>query len=169
MAASISLTALIKYHKTPCGFFCRSVPDHSCGRQVIEWDDIAELMLLLEEYACAFTRDAPKYIRVWLRRIQPDLEVHQKTTIEASDMERVKAMYAILEVGSVSRAQVHAWMTTFRHVVRGLDSRMLEVRAARRELLDDDLNSNLDAGVGDFDRELSRFDEHVCFSPFFPL
>lgn len=147
--SSLQLLESIKEHEVPGSFLSAVPPTRFSPR----WPP-AEAMLLLGDDANAFVRDAPWATRVKMRNLQCS---HDLSYARLPREVLMHQLTTIVEEDSYSYSGMPEFTKLFKHAVDDMDTQLLEIRKARKELFDKDYQ---DFGH-DVDLELWRCDEKV--------
>ncbi|KAH8767733.1 hypothetical protein F5882DRAFT_302853, partial [Hyaloscypha sp. PMI_1271] len=119
-----------------------------------ERDLITTCIMYLEDYAATFVRDVPSYTKFYIRKEKEEFDFAYST------LEREMTMAMLYNIQAL-RSMVYAtreWRKWFKDVVDDMDKQYLEIRKARKALLDFDADD--DCGC-DIDLELWRCDEMI--------
>jgi hypothetical protein len=147
--ASTVMAQFIKREKRANGNFRIAEKDHDTKQVHLRF--YAEAVVHLEDYAKAFARDVPPSIRYAIRLVQSRFDVLSP----CGDL--VKPVSKLLGQLQISSDGQREFFRRYRKAVDALDKRFLQIRQARKDLFDYDI----DNPECDIDLELGRCDEMI--------
>jgi len=149
LECSLQLLEYIKQHKVAESFLSAVAPS-----PIFSGPPPAEAMLRLGDYANAFVRDVPWEIRLRMRDLQRIFGLPYAKLPREALMHQLTSLF---DSGDFSHLSIPEFTNLFKLAVDDMDTQMLEIRKARKELFDKDFE---DLGH-DVDLELWRCDEKV--------
>ncbi|KAF4625446.1 hypothetical protein G7Y89_g12724 [Cudoniella acicularis] len=168
--AASKLTAFIKAHKIENHLFDSNSKEpfethqgrlHR-GQQTLFDKHFVEAMVLLEDYAAAFTRDVPHGTRINIRQVQRTFDhcyanKHREVLLRRlNDMLEDEPNQEPFD--AERRRKIALFTESFRHAVDDMDEQYLQIREARKRLFEFGADENVGYSI---DLELSRCDEKI--------
>jgi hypothetical protein len=122
-------------------------------------EDLAEAVLVLEDYAVTFARDMPEVTRRKVRLMNLDFDLYYSTQPRAFLLNQASALLNAMrkEEGQIPRKSLAHFVKVFKATVDDMDSQYLQIRSARRALFDHDGSHD----PRTIDLELGRWDEWI--------
>ena len=128
-------------------------------------DDLVEGMLVLEDYANAFTRDVPEPTRKKIRTIRSEFDLYYSTQARSVLLKQMRGWFIGLSKEDICERTLQKFIQCFKTAVDDMDSQYLQIRHARRALFDhDDANDPTPS----IDLELGRCDERIHWDIYEP-
>jgi hypothetical protein len=128
-------------------------------------EDLADALLVLEDYAAAFTRDVPHATRRNIRLIQSDFDLYYSTQTRDIWLKWMGDFLSFWskEEGHIPARSLENFVHGFRTVVDDIDSQYLHIRRTRKALYDFD-DFERPSHWRPIDLELRRCDEKIDWS-----
>lgn len=111
-------------------------------------EDIAEAIILLEEYAAAFKRDSPRHIQVEIKKRQ---QIFDNNYLELEYYQNLQKLNR--DFGVKDYRQLRRYFTA---AFQSLDENFLKIQRARQFLFEHDICNQREC---DFDTEVQQFDD----------
>lgn len=126
-SASMDIVQFIRHKKQERRLICgRNTMSFESGQE----DEIAEAIVLLEDYASAFKRDSPGHIKVEIKKEQQIFDHHYSTMEHAENLYKMNRDFSVGDCRQLHRYFISAF--------ERLNEKFLEIQKARQLIFEHD-------------------------------